>query len=236
MKKVLFILISFSLFFAACEKDKTTSTTKNTRLKTYAYKAGVVDYLYKISYNSFNKIDKVEWHSNGALLQTYYCVYNSDQSLDSLIQRRPDNSLYLRMNIDCKNFKITKVGYDEITYNSNNLVSSFVTSSSEDTYEYFTDSVRLKSLSKVSFITSRFTYVLSNSIKNPFLFTGFEKEAYLSDYIFYTISGALSFMPYAYIQLQGVTNITYAYDGNFNGYPLKRISDNGTEIFTYEEF
>lgn len=236
MKKVLFILISFSLFFAACEKDKTTSTTKNTRLKTYAYKAGVVDYLYKISYNSFNKIDKVEWHSNGALLQTYYCVYNSDQSLDSLIQRRPDNSIYLRTNIDCNNFRITKVGFDEITYNSNNLVDSFINSSNKDSYEYFADSVRLNSFSNFSFTTSKFTYVLSNSIKNPFLITGFEKEAYLSEYIFYTINGALSFMPYAYIQLKGSTNITYAYDGNFNGYPLRRISDNGTETFTYEEF
>ena len=94
MKKIILILSIFSIAISSCKKEETK--VKQTRLKTYTH-----DYYtrtpasldkYTIEYNSKNKISKVLYESNGVLYSTKYCVYNSSNLLDSIVERNASAS------------------------------------------------------------------------------------------------------------------------------------------------
>ncbi|MBK8352734.1 MAG: hypothetical protein IPL21_14020 [Saprospirales bacterium] len=89
MKKIIFILTFFSIVISSCKKEE--NKVKQTRLKTYTHvyytRIPTSSYKYIIEYNSSNKISKVITEINDALYQTQYCIYNSSNQLDSIIEK-----------------------------------------------------------------------------------------------------------------------------------------------------
>jgi len=252
MKKIILLLSIFSIAISSCKKEETK--VKQTRLKTYTH-----DYYtrtpasldkYTIEYNSKNKISKVLYESNGVLYSTKYCVYNSSNLLDSIVERNASGFIISYYKIIWTGNKITKYGDTQLTYNSNDLIDKKIyADGSYFRNEYKGDSVLLyyKELSVPEKITDR--YKLSSTIKNPFLISGFEAEAYVTGILFYYNDASNALLPnietaqIAYLNGNLWYKSDYTFEGDFNGYPLKRNELTNTldgnkskEIFTYEEF
>lgn len=252
MKNLIFIFISFVLIITSCKKEKTTEDTSlhGTRLKTYSFsfyeRVPANTDKYIISYNSFNKIDKVEMEDNGVLYQTAYLIYKSDKSLDSIIYRNPDGSFIGSTNIECDNFRVIQYNNITLSYKSNGLLDK--KSYGDGSYfrsEFNGDSVMFyykANTASPEILDSK--YKLSNIIKNPFLIPGFEKEAPITSVLLYYNN--IFFASLATIEEQVIANYdsrNYTFQGDFNGYPLLRINSSSInplnrskEIFTYEEF
>ncbi|QQR99034.1 MAG: hypothetical protein IPK18_05860 [Sphingobacteriales bacterium] len=233
MNKLLFFLISAMLFLSSCKKEEVKQ--KNTRLKTYSF----LGMAYTITYNSFNKIDNLKV-VNGTNISYTYCRYKADHSLDSIILFNVDGNVYRSIDVDCSNFRITKYDDNVITYNSNgniNTITNFYYYYGDLHYQYSGDSLMIYNSSDILIDK----YQISTSIKNPFYITGFEAERFVLYYLLdYASPLSSALLPYAETKkyLESVyTN--YTYEGNFNGYPLKRYLGTNTEYvetFTYEEF
>ncbi|MCB9032842.1 MAG: hypothetical protein H6553_03310 [Chitinophagales bacterium] len=248
MKKIIFISIVFALFFTACKKEDTPTdaTLHGTRLKAYTVKHNSSIFKYTISYNSFNKMDKVVMEEDGLVYRTAYLIYKNDKSLDSIISKNSDGSLYSAMNIECNNFNIvqynTQYTNTTVTYNRNGFVDKRIyIDESFFRNEYGGDSVLLYYKDNpVSPEVLKIKYKLSATIKNPFYITGFEKEAYITGVIFYYNNSMNALLPTIEIQATEYYPLkvkNYIIEGNFNGYPTSRIRDYEiSETFTYEEF
>jgi len=239
MKKLLFITIAFLTFFSACKKENTTNETTlhGTRLKTYTKSYGYDD-KYVIYYNNFNKIDRVEnLYEDGSIYKTSYCVYKSDHSLDSIIVRHEDGSLYYAENIEFDGFRIINIDGNIISYNNDGVIIKNDYGSGYYTYEYSGDSVSIydnvPGTTKTIFSKLKFT----KAIKNPFVIKGFEPESIILGKLIPWLNYSV-YVPYTMTQLNSAPYIfNYTYDGNFNGYPTSRLRNDGlTETFTYEEF
>ncbi len=251
MKKIILILIVFSVIICSCTKEE--NKPKQTRLKTYTH-----DYYtrtpasvdkYTIEYNSNNKISKVLYESNGLLYSTKYCVYTAANVLDSIVERFV-TGWSTNYKITWTGNKITKYGDTQLTYNGNGLIDKKIyADGSYFRNEYKGDSVLLyyKSVSTPEVISDR--YKLSSTIKNPFLISGFEAEAYVTGILFYYNDASNALLPnietaqIAYINGNLWYKSDYTFEGDFNGYPLKRNELTNTldgnkskETFTYEEF
>lgn len=244
MKRIIFILTVFSIVISSCKKEE--NKAKQTRLKTYTH-----DYYtripasldkYTIEYNSANKISKVIMEHNGALYQTLHCVYTSSNILDSIIERNAAGTMTYYYKFTWAGGKIINTGLTSLTYNSNGLVDK-KTYTDGDYFrnEYRADSVFLyfKPLAGSESLNAR--YKLSSTIKNPFLIAGFEAESYVTGILFYYNNGMNALLPFMETEEIGEKN--YTFEGDFNGYPLKRNDLTNTldgnkskETFTYEEF
>ena len=146
--------------------------------------------------------------------------------------------------------KITRYGDTQLTYNSEGLIDKKIyADGSYFRNEYKGDSVLLyyKEVSVPEKISGR--YKLSSTIKNPFLISGFEAEAFVTGILFYYNNASNALLPnietaqIAYINGNLWYSRDYTFEGDFNGYPLKRNDLTNTldgnkskEIFTYEEF
>jgi hypothetical protein len=252
MKKIILILSVISIAMSSCKKEE--NKVKQTRLKTYTH-----DYYtrtpasldkYTIEYNSANKISKVIWEHNGALSSTKYCVYTATNILDSIVERDPSGTFINYYKITWTGNKITKYGGTQLTYNSNGLIDKKIyADGSYFRNEYKGDSVLLyyKEVSVPEKISDR--YKLSSTIKNPFQISGFEAEAYVTGILFYYNDASNALLPnietaqIAYINGNLWYQRDYTFEGDFNGYPLKRNDLTNTldgnkskETFTYEEF
>ncbi|MBK7638783.1 MAG: hypothetical protein IPJ22_01640 [Bacteroidetes bacterium] len=251
MKKIILIFFVFTIMLSSCKKED--NKPKQTRLKTYTHEyyeriPASLD-KYTIEYNSANKISKVIYESNGVLYSTKYCVYTASNVLDSIIEKFATGGSSFYKIIWTGN-KITKFGTTTLTYNSDGLVDK-KTYLEGDYFrnEYKGDSVLLyfKDISVPEKISNR--YKLSSTIKNPFLISGFEAEAYLTGILFYYNDASNALLPniettqIAYINGNLWYRRDYTFEGDFNGYPLKRNDLTNTldanrskETFTYEEF
>lgn len=257
MKKIIFILTFFSIALSSCKKEE--NKAKQTCLKTYTHvyytRIPTSSYKYIIEYNSSNKISKVITEINDALYQTQYCIYNSSNKLDSILEKNASGTLTFYYKINWTSNKMTGYttpgGNTQLTYNSNGLIDKKIYS--DGSYfrnEYKGDSVLLyyKPLSTPEEISAR--YNLSSTFKNPFLISGFEAEAFVTGFLFYYNNGLNALLPNietAEISYWNGGNLydqsTYTFEGDFNGYPLKRTSSTNVidgnkskETFTYEEF
>ncbi|MBK7139559.1 MAG: hypothetical protein IPH74_11250 [Bacteroidetes bacterium] len=215
---------------SSCKKEE--NKPKQTRLKTYTHEyyeriPASLD-KYTIEYNSANKISKVIYESNGVLYSTKYCVYTASNVLDSIIEKFATGGSSFYKIIWTGN-KISKYGTTTLTYNSDGLVDK-KTYLEGDYFrnEYKGDSVLLyfKDISVPEKISNR--YKLSSTIKNPFLISGFEAEAYLTGILFYYNDASNALLPniettqIAYINGNLWYRRDYTFEGDFNGYPLKR--------------
>ena len=246
MKKIILILSVISIAMSSCKKEE--NKVKQTRLKTYTH-----DYYtrtpasldkYTIEYNSKNKISKVLYENNGVLYSTKYCVYNSTNLLDSVVERNASGSLLNFYKITWTGNKITKYGTTTLTYNSDGLIDK-KTYSDGSYYRnaYKGDSVLLYFKDVVGSESLRLTYKLSSTIKNPFLIAGFEAEAFVTGILFYYNNGMNAPLPNIDINEIGTSSKDYTFEGDINGYPLKRNdltnsldANRSKETFTYEEF
>lgn len=251
MKKIILILTVVSVFISSCSKDD--NKPKQTRLKTYTH-----DYYtrtpasvdkYTIEYNSKNKISKVLHESNGVLFSTKYCVYTGANILDSVVERYAAGWSN-NYKITWTGNKITNYGDTQLTYNSDGLIDKKIyADGSYYRNEYKGDSVLLyyKEVSVPEKISGR--YKLSSTIKNPFLISGFEAEAFVTGILFYYNNASNALLPnietaqIAYINGNLWYSRDYTFEGDFNGYPLKRNdltnsldANRSKETFTYEEF
>lgn len=247
MKKIILILSIISIAMSSCKKEETKSKVKQTRLKTYTH-----DYYtrtapasldkYTIEYNSANKISKVIYESNGALYYTETCVYNNSNVLDSIVIRNAAGSLVNYYKLGWTGNKLTSYNTTTLTYNSNGFIDKKIyNDGSYFRNEYRSDSIFLYYKDVVGLESLRSTYKLSASIKNPFLIPGFENEAYTTTILFYYNNGINALLPF--IEEKEVGEKNYTFEGDFNGYPLKRNDLTNTldankskETFTYEEF
>jgi len=258
MKKIILILSAITMIISSCKKEE--NKPKQTRLKTYTH-----DYYtrtapasldkYTIEYNSSNKISKVILENNGTLYKTQYCMYNASNQLDSITERNASGTLTYYYTINWTGNKITSYttpsgNTTQLTYNSNGLIDKKIYS--DGSYfrnEYKADSVLLyyKDVSTPEVISDR--YKLSSTIKNPFLISGFEAEAYVTGLLFYynnsfnALLANIETVEIAYLNGNLWYQKDYTFDGDFNGYPLKRNDLTNTldgnkskETFTYEEF
>lgn len=252
MKKIIFLFSIFSVILISCSKND--NKPKQTRLKTYTH-----DYYtrtpasldkFTIEYNSANKISKVLYESNGVPYSTKYCVYNSSNLLDSIVERNASGIMTYYYKITWTGNKITRYGDTQLTYNSNGLIDKKIyADGSYFRNEYKGDSVLsyYKPVSTPEVISSR--YKLSSTIKNPFQISGFEAEAFVTGILFYYNDASNALLPnietaqIAYINGNLWYQRDYTFEGDFNGYPLKRNDLTNTldgnkskETFTYEEF
>lgn len=238
MKNIFFIIGLITILLSSCKKEEIIDTTLHgTRLKTYTKSYGYDD-RYVFYHNSFNKIDRVEnLFEDGSIYKTAKCIYHADHSLDSIIIKYGDGTLYDAIDITCNNFRIIKV-YDNIyTYNNDGEIIEIEYISGYYSYEYSGDSVSIydnpNGFPKTFFSALKF----SSTIKNPFFITGFESEFCIINnlipWLRYT-----SNVPYSLTQLNSAPYIfNYTYEGDFNGYPTSRSRNDGVvETFTYEEF
>lgn len=251
MKKIILILAVISMAISSCKKEE-ENKVKQVRLKTYTH-----DYYertapasvdkFTIEYNSKGKIAKVILENNGAFYRTVSCIYNASNVLDSVTERNAAGTLTYFYKIECNgDNKITKTNTTTITYNSNGLVEK--KTYSNGTYfriSYDGDSVNLyyKDLSVSEDLKE--TYKFSTTIKNPFLITGFENEAYATGLLFYYNNAFNALLPFIEIQEipKNYPSSNYTFIGDFKGYPLQRndltntiIENRSKETFTYEEF
>lgn len=234
MKKILFLFISVILFLSSCKKD---NSLHGTRLKTYTSE----DYSVSITYNSFNKINKVEFSAFGIMIATKYCKYKADHSLYSLVLEANDGSYRYATDIECSNYRITKLIPYTLSYNSNGLLEKRENEDGSSTrFQIYTDSVQLYHKASPTATETLFSTIkLNNNIKNPFYIVGFEPEAQVIPFLltFANIYPNTLCFPSADAELKnGSSTTTFTYEGNLNGYPLKRITNGKTETFTYEEF
>lgn len=253
MKKIILILSIISIAMSSCKKEETKA--KQTRLKTYTHdyytrSAPAALDKYTIEYNSANKISKVIYENNGALYYTQTCVYTTTNILDSIVIRNAAGSLVNYYKIGWTGNKLTSYNTTTLTYNSNDLIDKKIYS--DGSYfrnEYKADSVLLyyKPVSTPEVISGR--YKLSSTIKNPFLISRFEAEAYLTGILFYYNDPSNALLPNietaktSYYNGNFYDQSTFTFEGDFNGYPLKRTSSNNVidgnkskETYTYEEF
>lgn len=241
MKKILFLLITTFLITTACKKEEVSQ--KNSRLKTYVYKNASAEEKYTINYNNFNKIDNVLVEQNGTHVVTKHCIYKSDKSLDSIIIKNAVGTIIRKDNIECSNFKVTDGTNIKFEYNSNGNISkiSNIANKNSIIISYINDTVAFNIYGSgpngptLSFIN----FTVSKTIKNPFFISGFHNEfAIVPDLLSYNMGYVTAFFPYAETLAKNhISTIQYTYEGNFNGYPLKRTSSNAyTQTFTYEEF
>lgn len=247
MKKIILLLSVLSVLSGSCTKEN--NKPKQTRLKTYTH-----DYYtrttpasldkYTIEYNSANKISKVLYENNGVLYSTKYCVYNSSNLLDSIVERNTSGIIINYYKITWTGNKITMYGDTQLTYNSNGLIDKKIYS--DGSYfrnEYRADSIFFYYKPVVGSESLRLTYKLSSTIKNPFLIPGFEAEAFVTGILFYYNNEMIASLPNIEIQEIGTSTKNYTFEGDFNSYPLKRNDLTNTldvnkskETFTYEEF
>jgi hypothetical protein len=252
MKKIILILIVFSVIISSCKKEE--NKPKQTRLKTYTheYYARIPARIdkYTIEYNSKNKISKVINERNGVLYSTKYCVYTAENILDSIVEKFVDGGSSFYKIIWTGN-KITKFDDIQLTYNSDGLIDKKIYFSDSYTrIEYKGDSVLFyyKEKASVPEVISR-RYKFSSTIKNPFLIPGFEAEAYLTGELFSYNNELLTLLQNIEIEEKSYLfgnfwyQTNYTLEGDFNGYPLKRNNFTSTsddnkskETFTYEEF
>jgi hypothetical protein len=245
MKNTILLLFIIAITIFSCKKEE--NKPKQTRLKTYTYEyyariPASVD-KFTIEYNNTNKISKVIYENNGVLYSTKYCIYTAANVLDSIIEKFATGGSSFYKIIWTGN-KITKFGDTQLTYNSNGLIDKKIYSNGEYfRNEYKGDSVFFYYKPVVGSESLRFKYELSSSIKNPFLISGFEAEAFVTQILFYYNNGMIA--PFANIDILEIGNTTkdYTFEGDFNGYPLKRNDLTNTldanrskETFTYEEF
>ncbi|MBK9330397.1 MAG: hypothetical protein IPM95_14110 [Sphingobacteriales bacterium] len=246
MKRIIFTLTVLSVFISSCSKDD--NKAKKTRLKTYThdYYARIPAALdkYTIEYNSANKISKIIHENNGALYKTTYCVYTAANKLDSVVTKYTSGGIYAYKVIWTGN-KITRYDDIDLTYNSDGLIDKKIyADGSYFRNEYIADSIFLynKPVGGSEYLQTR--YLLSSSIKNPFLISGFEAEAYFAGNLLYYYNSFNALLPTIEIKYLGyLNNKDYTFEGDFNGYPLQRndltnsIDENRSkETFTYEEF
>jgi len=239
MKKIILILSVISVLISSCNKDG--NKVKQVRLKTYTHEyytrtPASVD-KYTIEYNSANKISKVTVDINGALYKTQYCIYNSSNQLDSITEKNASGTLTYYYKINWTGSKITSYktpsgNTTQLTYNSDGFIDRI-------TYN--------KPVSTPEVISAR--YKLSSTIKNPFLISGFDAESFVTGFLFYYNNNSNALLPniedaqIAYLNGSIWYQSSYTFEGDFNGYPLKRNDLTNTldgnkskETFTYEEF
>jgi len=257
MKKIILILSVISVLISSCNKDG--NKVKQVRLKTYTHEyytrtPASVD-KYTIEYNSANKISKVTVDINGALYKTQYCIYNSSNQLDSITEKNASGTLTYYYKINWTGSKITSYktpsgNTTQLTYNSDGFIDRITyTDASYFRNEYKSDSVLqyYKPVSTPEVISAR--YKLSSTIKNPFLISGFDAESFVTGFLFYYNNNSNALLPniedaqIAYLNGSIWYQRSYTFEGDFNGYPLKRNDLTNTldgnkskETFTYEEF
>ncbi|QQR99029.1 MAG: hypothetical protein IPK18_05835 [Sphingobacteriales bacterium] len=240
MKKLILLLISAMLFLSSCKKD---NSLLGTRLKTFTFKSSLIEEKSTIQYNSFNKVDNVKVEKNGAHISTKYCIYKSDHSLDSIIIKNATGTITETINVECTNYKVTRYtseSFDiQINYNNNGTLNQLKSDKITLGFAYTSDTVSISKKEVGNPTISLIFYTIRKDIKNPFYITGFESEMYivLGALLSNTHTPYTAFTSYAESKLFTSGNISFTYEGNFNGYPLKRFFDDGfTETFTYEEF
>lgn len=236
---------------ASCERGEIFTPIKITRLKTYTTEILGSERTYVLYYNNFNKIDSVVTLVDDSFYRKTICIYKPDHSLDSLDFRVTRESTFSKWNIEgnntvlfsndfldnlttyaySNNFKHpTKVihedgSYDRYVYSKDSVLQYF--KQPDDPRNTYPEVLKVK-------------YIISPDIKNPFKIPGFETEQPIMYILFNNLFFYDTYLPNAYTKIHSYQTqdviTTCTYEGNMNGYPLKRIFANGfTETFTYEE-
>ncbi|QQR99031.1 MAG: hypothetical protein IPK18_05845 [Sphingobacteriales bacterium] len=240
MKKIQFILITFSLLFYACDKEE---VIKKTRLKSYTFSRDGVNINYTIYYNSFNKIDSTTTYFGNNHYLTIRCIYKADKTIDSIGHRLYSHDRYDDIDVTYNNInKIASIPamHKSYYYDANNKINQITIEGISNNYEYNDDSllVYMQPIDEPDLMLYK-NDKIAKSINNPFNIIGLENELP----IIYELLGFSNVMyPFLSHAIASSYNeetgeeIIYNYEGSINGYPLKLTYEDITQTYTYEEF